>query len=123
MTRRAYLYFILTFILGVLVGAAGTYFYAWHSGHWHRPFSRARVVQHLRHDLNLSDTQTQQVDQILADSGKKFQEIQKSMDPQFQALREDTRNRIRQILTPEQVTKFDEIVRRIDEMHKRRGPQ
>lgn len=122
MTRRAYIYFILTFVLGVFIGAAGAFFYGWHSGRWHRPFDRHRMVRHLRHDLNLNDSQTQQLDQILQETGKKYSDLEAKMDPEFEAVRQATRDRIRAILNPQQLVKFNELVRRFDESRKGHGP-
>ena len=118
MTRRVYLYFALTCLLGVIIGAAGTYYFAWYSGRWHRGFNKERIVRHLTRELNLSPTQVQQVNQIMDEERQKFGAMQKQIDPQFRAIREDTRNHIRQILTPEQLPKFNELVRRVDERRK-----
>ena len=123
MTRRAYLYFAVTFVLGVVVGGCGVFFYAWYSGHWHRQFERQRVVRRLTRELHLSDTQVHQLDQILADTAKSYSELHKQVDPQFDAIRAQTRDRIRQILTPEQVVKFNEWVRQADERRKQRQPR
>ncbi|MBZ5566056.1 MAG: hypothetical protein LAP13_27015 [Acidobacteriia bacterium] len=119
MSRRVYLYFAATFVLGVIIGGAAVYFYAWNTGHWHRGFNRDRVIQHLREELELSPPQVQQVTQIIDDEGKKYSDLQKQVEPQFMAVREDTRNRIRQLLTPQQLSKFNEMVRRLDERHHR----
>jgi Spy/CpxP family protein refolding chaperone len=122
MTRRAYLYFIITFLLGIVVGGAGVLFYGWYGGHWHRGFEKQRIVQRLTRELNLTDAQVKQLDQIVDDSMKRFAELRKQFEPQFDAAREESNNRIRQILTPEQLTKFDEMVRRFEERGKRRRP-
>ncbi len=121
MTRRVYLYFALTFILGIIIGGSGVYYYAWSTG-WRRGFNRERVVNHFKTELGLSDSQVQQLRQILEETREKFGEIQKQMDPQFQAVREDSRNRIRKILNPQQVTKFDEMVKKWDERHRQPRP-
>jgi Spy/CpxP family protein refolding chaperone len=115
MTRRAYLYFALTFLLGVIVGGVGVFYYTWHTGHWHRGFSRERVVRHLKRELNLTDAQVQQLNQIMDDAGAKHRQLQQQVEPQFQALHEETQNRIRQILNPDQLQKFNEIVRQREE--------
>jgi Spy/CpxP family protein refolding chaperone len=122
MTRRAYLYFIVTFLLGVIVGGAGVLFYGWYGGRWHHGFDKQRIVRRMSRDLNLSDSQVQQLNQIMDDSMKKFMELRKQMDPQFDAAREASNDRIRQILTPEQLTKFNEMLRRVDERMKRGRP-
>ena len=124
MTRRAYLYFTLTIILGAVLGGAGVYYCLWHSGRLQHPggFNKARAEAHLKKDLNLSADQMQQLDQIFNEGSKKIDDLQRQTDPQFQAIHMDTRARIRQILDPEQAKKFDELVRQMDERRKRRGP-
>jgi flagellar biosynthesis chaperone FliJ len=114
MRGRAYIYFALTFLLGVIVGGACVYYYAWGTGRWHRPFNRQNFVRRLKGDLNLSDTQVSQLEQILDSSLSKLRSAQQQSDAQFNAIREETRNAIRQILSPQQIQKFDELVRRWD---------
>jgi len=121
MTRRAYLYFALIFIFGVVVGVAGAYYYAWQAGLLRRPLNRERAIARYKSDLHLSDSQVGQLRQILGDWDKEYSELQKQVEPQFTALHEQTRNRIRQILSPEQLQKFNEIARRNDQARKRRG--
>jgi hypothetical protein len=121
--RRAYLYFALTFILGAVAGGAGLFFYGWYGGQWRRhPHghpSKEVIVRRLTHDLNLSDAQVRKLGPIIEDSMKKYSTLQSQIEPQFKAIREESRNQIRQILTPEQTAKFDELVRRMDERIKR----
>lgn len=122
MTRRVYLYFAATFVLGVVVGSCAMFFYAWYGGHWHREFDRQRVVRRLTRELRLSEAQTSRVDQIFKDTAKSYSELHKQVDPQFDALRARTRDRIREVLNPEQLAKFNEIVRQADERRKQRPP-
>ena len=119
MSRRAYLYFALTFLLGVIVGGTCVYYYAWSTGHWHRPFNRQNFVGRLKAELALSDTQAAQLEQILDGSTRRFRGAQQQSDAQLNGIRQETRNSIRQILTPEQAQKFDALVRRWDERRRR----
>jgi len=119
MTRRAYLYFVLTFLLGGAVGGSGMYFYAWHSGRWSRGFSKEHVVRHLKHELGLSEPQVHQLHEILDEFDGKFAGLHRQVEPQFTALEEERRNRIRQILNPEQVAKFNDLVRGWEERRKK----
>jgi len=112
MKQRAYLYFVSTFLLGALVGAAGLFLYAWYGGHWHRPMDRGRIVRDLSRELKLNDQQVSELSQIMNDSAKKYDQLHSQVRPQFEALREETDNHIRQILTPDQVQKFDSLIRR-----------
>lgn len=123
MTRRVYLYFILTTILGAVLGGAGVYYFLWHTGRLQRPggFNKEHAITHLKKELNLSEVQIQQVGQIFDESSQKMADLQKQLDPQFQAIHTETRARIRQVLDPDQARKFDEYVRQIDERRKRRG--
>jgi len=119
MSRRAYLYFTLTFLLGAIVGGASVYYYAWNTGHWHRPFNRQNFVHRLKGQLDLSDTQVTQLEQILDGSTSKMRSAQQQADAQFNAVRQEARAAIRQILSPEQTQKFDELTRHWDERRRR----
>ena len=121
MSRRAYLYFALTFLLGALVGATCTYYYAWSHGHWRRPYNRTTFINHLTRDLDLSATQVQQLNQILDGSTGKFRAAQEQADSQLNAIRQETRSQIRQILSPQQSAKFDALQQRWDERRRRQG--
>jgi hypothetical protein len=123
MRRRVYVYFALTFVLGVAVGGAGVFSYGWHSGHWHRGLNRRGVVRRLTGQLKLSDPQVRQINQIMDDSEKKQDQLREQFQPQIEALREETRDRIRKILSPDQVARFNDIVRQYDErMRPRKRP-
>ncbi len=118
MSRRAYFYFIVVFVLGLVVGSAGTVYYGWHTGRWHHRFDEHRVVSFLHRELKLSDAQTQQVQQIIEQTGTQFRDLQKQVEPQFDAVREESRDRIRKILNPEQLKRFNELVERFDARRK-----
>jgi len=122
MTRRAYVYFIVTFLLGCVAGGAATVFFGWYRGHRpHRP-DRQRIVRRLSSELKLSADQTAQLDKIMEESFKKIEEQRKQVEPQFKAIHDETSSRIRQILTPEQLPKFNEMLRRYEERRSRQGP-
>jgi Spy/CpxP family protein refolding chaperone len=124
MTRRVYLYFVATIILGAILGGVGAYYYLWYNGRLQHPTSsRKERMEHLKKVLNLSDAQAQQIDRIFDESAQKAGDLQKQMEPQFQTIHLETRARIRQVLNPDQQKKFDEFVRAIDERHRRRGSQ
>lgn len=123
MNRRVYLYFVATILLGAVLGGAGTYYFLWHTGRLHRDtgFDKVRAVRHLKEVLNLSDTQAQQLGQIFDEASQKNKDLQKQIEPQYQAIHADTRAHIRAILNPDQQKIFDEHVRQIDERRKRHG--
>lgn len=114
MSRKVYIYFALVFLLGIVIGGAGIYYYGWYTGRWHRGFDRTRVVNRLKTELNLTDSQVQQLTVIMDEGSKKYQDLQRQTAPQFDAVRQETRDKVRQILNPEQRAKFEELVRRFD---------
>lgn len=123
MTRRAYFYFVLTFLLGIIVGGAGVFYYGWFSGQWRHEFDQKRIILHMKRDLNLDDSQVQKLTQIFQESSKKRKELDQKNQPQMDALRKETRDQIRQILNPEQLAKFNEHVRLSNErMKKQKSP-
>jgi hypothetical protein len=118
MTNRAYLYFALTFILGVVVGAAASVYSTWHGTRRHlarKPPASDEVLRHLSRDLQLSDQQASQIKPIIEDSIASTVQLQTQVEPQFRAIRDQGRERIRKFLTPEQTAKFNELVRRHEE--------
>jgi Spy/CpxP family protein refolding chaperone len=118
MTRKAYLYFVLTFLCGVIAGAAGLFVYAWHSGHWTRRFGHPdpqHIVRRLTQELDLTPDQTQQLTEIINDSFQKHRALDLQVAEEYRALRIETRGRIRKILNPAQQAKFDELVHRFEQ--------
>lgn len=119
MKRRTYVYFVLIFVLGLVIGATGMYSFGWYSGRWHPRFSRHHVVDYLQHKLNLSDAQTHQLQQIISRMDQKESELRDQIAPQFQAIREEARAATRKILNAQQVDKFNAMVKRWDAKRKK----
>ncbi|MGH9377817.1 MAG: hypothetical protein ACRD18_07820 [Terriglobia bacterium] len=118
MKRRAYLYFVVTFVIGVILGGVGLYAYAWNSGLWRRRWNEQAAIHSLQEQLDLSSQQVQDVRSIMDESTKQYHALQAQQRPEFDALRAQTDGRIRQILNPRQATEFDAFLERI---HKGKG--
>lgn len=119
-TRRAYIYFTLTFLLGVLAGGAGSFFYGWRMmGPPGGPARRERILRHMTRELELNDNQVQQIRVIMEETGSKIQELRKQHRPEFDAIRTESHDRIRKVLTPQQAVKFEEMVKKFEERRKR----
>jgi Spy/CpxP family protein refolding chaperone len=117
-TRRVYVYFAATFLLGVLAGGAGVFFYGSRMiGPQGGPARRERILRHMTRDLNLNDAQAQQVRAILEETGNKIQDLRKQHRPEFDAVRKESHDRIRKVLTPEQAGKFEEMVKKFEARH------
>jgi Spy/CpxP family protein refolding chaperone len=66
-------------------------------------------------DLNLTPNQQTQIQAIMNDTRAHYAALHEKLDPEYEQVRHQGRERIRQILTPEQVPKFEELLRQMDE--------
>jgi Spy/CpxP family protein refolding chaperone len=71
-------------------------------------------------DLNLNPDQQNQIQAILNDTRARYAELHEKLDPEYEQVRHEGRQRIRQVLTPEQRPKFEELLRQIDEDRRKR---
>ena len=67
----------------------------------------SRVVER----LNLTPEQKEQVDAIVEEARAKLMEIRKESGPKFREVREQTDERLRAVLTPEQWEQFQQIMK------------
>jgi Spy/CpxP family protein refolding chaperone len=72
-------------------------------------------------DLNLTPDQQTQIQGILNDTRAKYGELHAKLDPEYEEVRQQGRERIRQVLTPDQRPKFEELLRQIDEDRRKRA--
>lgn len=126
-TRKAALWVGAVFLLGATLGGVLGYLFA------HRPVSaanpplseperRAQKLQQLTKELSLTPQQAQQVDAILQQRHVEAKAIHDQTDAQIDAVRQKGRAQVRAILAPEQLAKFEEFLKRMDEERKRNGP-
>src|SRR6185369_2479473 len=59
--------------------------------------------------LNLTDDQRAQVKAIFADARAQMSDVRKECGPKFREVRDRTDARLREVLTPEQWTKFQQL--------------
>jgi Spy/CpxP family protein refolding chaperone len=119
--REAAVLVFVVFLLGLLVGAFGNHLWGervWghsvaehHAGHPGPP-STARIVNDFTRELQLTPDQQKQLGSII-------DETRTQWATQHEQIRQQGRERIRAILTPEQLPKFDAFMHHIDEQHKR----
>ncbi len=120
MRGRVVLYFAVTFLLGVLVGGGGLLLMRKHQHHRHRPNFSERIATHLERELSLRADQSQQARLIIDESFAKYHDIRENMRLQIKDLRENARERIEKVLTPEQRERFDQMVDKFEERRCRR---
>lgn len=127
-TRKAALWVGAVFLLGAALGGVLGYLFA------HRPVSaanpplseperRARRVTELTKELSLTSQQAQQFDAILLHWHGETKAVRDQSDAQIEAIRQKGRGEVRAILTPDQLPKFEEFLKRKDEERKRNGPE
>ena len=117
-SRRAVVYLLLVFLLGLALGSVGT-FWAWKSGHlrawWGSRYAQRSPVDWLNRELKLTPDQQKQLEAILDETAGGYRAIRERVGPEYEQVRQAGREKIRAILTPEQRAKFEELVRAIDE--------
>jgi len=127
-TRKEALWVGMVFLLGAALGGVLGYLSA------HRPVNaanpplseperRARRVEELTRELTLTPQQAQRVDAILLQRHTETKAIHDQTEAQLDAVRQKGRAQVRAILTPEQLPKFEEFLKQMDEERKRNGPQ
>ncbi len=123
-SRRASFLVLAVFVLGIALGAVGGHLLEdrlW-SGHSDKRShgEKAKIVEQLTRELNLTPEQQKQLDAILADTMGRYQALHEQIRPQLEQTRQQGRDRIRAILTPDQRPKFEEFVRRLDEERRKK---
>jgi periplasmic protein CpxP/Spy len=131
--RKAALWVAVVFVLGAALGGVFGYFYGHRSvvaaagpPHFSEPERRARSLDRMTHELGLTDSQRQQIDAVMLQIHKEFDSIKDKnatqLDAEMDQARQKGRERIRAILTPDQLPKYEELIKRVDEERKKNGP-
>lgn len=125
--RKAVLLVFVLFLLGVAVGGLGTYAVTTRvlaarpqppATLTHNP---GQVVARFTRELALTPDQQNQIQVIFNDTRGKYAQLHERLDPEYEQVRQQGRQRIRQILTPEQLPKFEELLRQLDEERRQRN--
>jgi Spy/CpxP family protein refolding chaperone len=124
-SRKAFLLVLVLFVMGVALGSVGTYLVTMRvqaarpqATLAHNP---AHTMAMYTRDLNLNPDQQNQIQAILNDTRARYAELHEKLDPEYEQVRQQGREHIRQILTPEQRPKFEDLLRQIDEDRRRRA--
>lgn len=110
--RKAHLIVVTAFVLGIAVGVSGQFLLS-------QPpppvtSTPVDVADEMTRAANLDQSQRSQVIQILGDCQKQSQDLREQTRPQYQVIRERARNRIRAILSPEQLVSFNQWIKDLD---------
>ena len=124
--QKASLWLAVIFLLGIALGGVLGYAFAHRSyaaapGQLTAEQRRAQKREQLAREVGLNPEQQSQIAAILDQAQAESKAIHAVSDPQLEAVRQKSRDRIRQLLTPEQKPKFEEFLRKMDEDRKRLG--
>ena len=116
---------MLVFFLGILCGSLGThllYNYRLESVFDDRTQAREEsIVNRLDHKLDLDDRQEEQVKAIVHETQEEIKSVRSQIHPQTEAIIEKAQVKIRAILKPEQVNRFEQMIAAHKEKLRKRG--
>jgi Spy/CpxP family protein refolding chaperone len=86
----------------------------------------AKRLDQLTRELSLNDTQRQQMDLLLTQAHVDIQAVRTKqaqlLEVDMDQVRRKSRDQMRAILTPEQLPKFEDFLKRLDEERKKNAP-
>jgi Spy/CpxP family protein refolding chaperone len=118
--REAALLVVVVFVLGVLLGGVADHLFgARVFSNPTPPRTRDQLIGQLTSQLSLTPDQQKQLTSIVDDTRAQWRTLYAPLEPQHEQIRQQGRERIRAILTPEQRPRFEEFMQRLDEQRKR----
>lgn len=126
-SRRAMISVLVVFVVGLVLGTLGgplviERVFGWHSsisGPQRGPGARQRMFQELTTTVGLTPEQQEQLKAIVADADVKYKAMFEQTRPQMDAIKQEGRARIRQMLTADQQPKYDAFIQKLDEERRR----
>ena len=104
---------VATFVLGIAIGVTGYHLYLRHfNGNGN---NEQALLKDLSRTLEVSPPQRQKVEEILVQTRAEYQELRNKNRPEFHAVRDRMRLRIKEVLSIEQQGLYDEWNRQQDE--------
>lgn len=100
---KIWLVVVGVFVLGCVTGAALDSAYRLRGRDRHKDDG----FEVMKRDLNLSEQQSTQIRAILDQTRNDYRTLRTEVRPRYDAIRQNARTRIRQLLTPEQQQRFD----------------
>ncbi|HYV06850.1 MAG TPA: hypothetical protein VFB82_19800 [Blastocatellia bacterium] len=127
--KKARLIVAAVFVIGFAAGALSLNLYQHLTSSQNKDHPRGRteyILGKMNKEVGLTSDQQDNVKKILDETGEKYFEIRKDIEPvmkpfepRFEAVRQESRNRIRSLLREEQLPKFEEMVRKQDEIREK----
>lgn len=125
--QKAALWLALVFVLGIGLGGVLGYSFAHRSSAATTnppPMSeserRARRVEEMTREIGLNPEQTKKLDEIIQKAHQEMKAIHEKAEADNEAVRMKARAEFRTYLTPEQLPKFEEFIKKSDAERKSR---
>jgi hypothetical protein len=118
--REAAFLVIIVFALGILLGGLGTHLWGervW--GHQAAPNSRDEIIGRMTHEVGLTPEQQTQVTAIVDDTRAQWRALYSPLDPKKEEIRQQSRAKLRALMTPEQKVKLEDFFHQLDEQRKK----
>jgi Spy/CpxP family protein refolding chaperone len=113
---------VIVFLLGALLGGVGNH--VWGERVWGKQTvsaqpTKSEIVKNLTKELELTPDQQKQLGAVVDDTRAQWRALYTTIEPRHEEIRQQSRDRIRAILTPDQKPKFEEFMKRIDEQRQK----
>jgi flagellar motility protein MotE (MotC chaperone) len=121
----AALMLFLTFGLGVVAGVVSHNLYqsrAAEPNTRRNGWSPRNITDDLAQGLNMDAAQKEKLREIISRSRERYKALSQQFRPQYETIRDETRQEIRQILREDQKAHLEEIFHTMDSRHKGHGP-
>jgi len=124
--RKAGILVVVVFLLGAALGGVGVHYWearAYSSIHRVIVPTHTEVIQQMTEQLSLTPDQQTQITTISEDVHNRLRALQDQSKPQADAIRNEGRQKIRALLTPEQQPKFDDYIHHLDDLRAKAAAQ
>ena len=123
--RKAAVWLVLVFVLGAATGGVFGYILAHKTYAASKPpmqsdeQRRAQKVEEMTREIGLDADQAKKVEGIIAQAQAEGRAVREKSDAEMDAVRQNARNEMRVLLTPDQKPKFEDYVSRLDAERKK----
>lgn len=114
---------LVLFLSGILMGAAGAWIMVERKAMDSVTRSKERapgvIVERLDRELELNEAQKRRITEIVSQTQEEIRELRRRMRPEMDRIIQDSRERMKEELTPQQQERLDELFERLEERRAR----
>ena len=116
---KALLTILVSFLIGAVAGVLVDQAFLMRSMRVFNPSSPyVRFKARVMNDLGLTSAQQSQLEQLLQRRQEAFNDFRKNIESKYMTMREATSDSIRGLLTPEQQSRFEALVKEFDSSYR-----